>query len=70
MAKQNLKQHRAAWSDKDVATLTKMAVTVPARMIADALGRTANAVRRKAGLIGLSLGGSKRSPGEDWTEDS
>ena len=55
------KRHRESWSDKDIGTLVKMAAMESVGFVADALQRTAGAVRAKAGEIGAAFGGPKKT---------
>jgi len=60
MAKAKKKNVRRPWSEKEVATLRKMAPTRPAVLIASALGRTEAALRFKAHMEGISFGTARR----------
>lgn len=53
---------RRPWSDKDLATLSKMAPTRPVGIIAYTLKRTEAAVRNKAHIERISFRSPERSP--------
>jgi hypothetical protein len=53
---------RRGWSEKELATLGKMAGTRPVGIIAYELGRTESAVRNKAFAERISFGSPERSP--------
>jgi hypothetical protein len=64
------KRHRETWTDKDIGTLVKMAATESVGFVADALQRTAGAVRAKAGQIGAAFGGPKKARTKPATRKS
>lgn len=53
---------RRSWTEKELATLGKMAATRPVGLIAYELDRTEAAVRNKAHTEGISFRSPERSP--------
>ena len=62
MARKKKQTGRRSWSEKELATLRKMAPTRPVGIIAYQLGRTESAVRGKAFVERISFASPERSP--------
>lgn len=56
------KNHGKPWTDAQVSKLEKMAARRPAGIIAHELGRTEDAIRKKASEEGFSMNPAERSP--------